>query len=542
MREPPAVASRRPWDRLAIRLGLGLCLGAAAILVGAAAWNVRTQRQRMTELVRMSGERSAEIIRSAAREAMLHDNPGELRRILESIGAGGTVERIRVFDKQGRVRVSTDPAEIDTLVGTDAAQCAACHAPGRPREHLRPDERMREYPRADGARVLGVIAPIPNEPACSSGPCHVHPGSQRVLGVLDVQLSLAGVDAAVARSERQLLAGALGTVLGLLGLSWLLTWAMVLRPVRRLRLAAARVAGGDLGARLPGASRHEIGEVSRSWNAMLEELVRARDELESWGHSLERRVAEKTRELEGAHQRMLLVEKMASLGKLAAVVAHEINNPLAGITTYARLLRRRAAGDEEAARILRLIEEESARCGNIVRNLLLFSRAPGARFSEQDLNPLLERCRLLLNHQAELKGVELGVDAGEGLPRVTCDPSQIQQLLVALAMNAIEATPAGGRVLLRARPEGDGIALEVADTGRGIPGEDLPRIFEPFFSTKEKGTGVGLGLAVAYGIVRRHRGTIDVRSEPGAGTTFRIVLPLRQPEPAEPEEILVGVS
>jgi two-component system NtrC family sensor kinase len=329
------------------------------------------------------------------------------------------------------------------------------------------------------------------------------------------------------------------TALAILTLVGLLTWRMILRPVRQLTHAASLVAIGDLSTRVPVTSRDEIGELSERWNTMVGELDRAQGELEEWGRTLEKRVEEKTEELGKAHQRMLLVEKMASLGKLAAVVAHEINNPLTGISTYARLLRKKLSSTDESQegmngetqKALKLIDEEATRCGNIVRNLLLFSRTPGARFSEEDLGPLLERCVMLVRHRAELEDIELRLDVAEHLPRVACDASQIQQMILALAMNALEATPAGGYVALSAHPRGEegGVVLKVEDSGRGIPPENLDKIFEPFFSTKEEVTQVGLGLSVVYGIVNRHHGTIDVQSSPGSGTSFTIRLPLRQP-------------
>jgi len=225
------------------------------------------------------------------------------------------------------------------------------------------------------------------------------------------------------------------------------------------------------------------------------------------------------------------------------VVAHEINNPLAGIRTYARLLRRRFSGEpatptpEQAAetdRILQMVDSEAGRCGDIVRNLLAFSRQTGARFVEEDLAPVVERCRLLLNHQAEMLGVTLEARIAADLPRITCDAAQVQQAILALAMNALEATPSGGRITLEARPDGDGVALVVSDTGVGIPEEHQSRIFEPFFTTKEEGKGVGLGLAVVYGIVTRHRGRIVVRSKPGEGTAFTVRLPRTPPTEAPP--------
>jgi two-component system NtrC family sensor kinase len=182
-----------------------------------------------------------------------------------------------------------------------------------------------------------------------------------------------------------------------------------------------------------------------------------------------------------------------------------------------------------------MVDGEAGRCGDIVRNLLLFSRSSPARFAEADVAPLLERCRLLLRHQAELQGVALDLEVEAKLPQITCDAAQVEQMTLALAMNALEATPAGGRVVLGARAEGaeGGLVLSVSDTGAGIALPDQARIYEPFFTTKEAGKGVGLGLAVVYGIVSRHGGRIDLVSRPGEGTVFTVHLPRRPPEPRE---------
>jgi two-component system NtrC family sensor kinase len=529
-------------------MALGLCLGAAAILWAADQMSLRRQRAQLEGLVGLSADRIAEIIRRATHDGMLRNDAEGVERIIDNIGAQEGIARIRIYNKEGRVRTSTLPGEEGLLVDKKSEQCIACHQGAQPRAGLDRADRMRIFRSPRGGRILGVIAPIYNAPECTTA-CHVHPASQRVLGVLDVQLSMDQADAVVATSQRRMTYGLVATVIAVLLLTFLLLWRMVLAPVRRLTTAMEQAGAGDLSARVPVASRDEMGVMAGSWNQMTDELQRARTALEGWNRTLEERVEEKTRELERTHQQMMIVEKMASLGKLAAVVAHEINNPLAGIRTYARLLRRRlAAGGEgvataeagETDRILQMVDSEAGRCGDIVRNLLAFSRQSGARFVEEDLAPVVERCRLLLNHQAEMLGVTLEAHAVADLPRITCDAAQVQQVILALAMNALEATPPGGRVTLEARPDGDGLALLVSDTGAGIPEEHQAHIFEPFFTTKEAGKGVGLGLAVVYGIVTRHHGRIELRSKAGQGAVFTVHLPRtptsEAPPAAEPVE------
>jgi two-component system NtrC family sensor kinase len=243
-------------------------------------------------------------------------------------------------------------------------------------------------------------------------------------------------------------------------------------------------------------------------------------------------VEEKTRQLNAAHEQMLHVEKMASIGKLSAIVAHEINNPLAGILTYAKLLKKRFSprieSQKEIFETLDIIEGESRRCGEIVKNLMTFARKTPISFEPADLNAIVERCAKLVKHRLALANIELNLYLEPDIPKCPCDAGQIAQVALAIIMNAIEAMPRGGILSLKTYPSSDAssVNIEVRDNGAGMPPEVLRGLFEPFFTTKEGGHSLGLGLAVGHSIVERHSGQIKVESRLGLGSTFTIQLPL----------------
>jgi two-component system, NtrC family, sensor kinase len=311
--------------------------------------------------------------------------------------------------------------------------------------------------------------------------------------------------------------------------------------VKELTTGAAKVAAGNLDHRLTPRSSDDLGRLAVAFNEMTSRLSAAYRQIERRAETLEENVETKTRELERTQTFLFGSERLASLGKLAATVAHEVNNPLFGILTYARLsLRDLEAGEvspEARERLidqLRVVERESKRCGEIMRNLLSFARQSPRQLALADINELVRRSAKLVQHRAEMQGIFLGKDLAEDLPEVHCEAGQIQQVLLALLVNACDAMPSGGELTVTTRRNGDGVTVVVRDSGTGIPAEDLPQIFEPFFTTKEDDHGTGLGLAVAKSIVDRHGGTIGVESAPGQGTVFTIGLPLTPPPETVP--------
>ena len=235
------------------------------------------------------------------------------------------------------------------------------------------------------------------------------------------------------------------------------------------------------------------------------------------------------------HTRLLQQDKMISLGRLSASVVHEINNPLAGILNYARLMMKIMGRgpltpeyQDKFQRYLTLIESETSRCSKIVSNLLAFSRKSELKFSEIDVNELLQKCLLLSQHKMELQKIEPELELDESRPKIWGDFNQIQQAVINLVFNAIDAMPDGGRLSIASvsRTADRYTEIKVKDTGCGIPPESIDRIFDPFYTTKREGQGIGLGLSTVYGIIDRHKGKIEVASEPNKGTVFTLTFPV----------------
>jgi two-component system NtrC family sensor kinase len=489
--------------------------------------------EQMTHQIRESANRVSDIIKQSTRYSMLLNRNEDVYQTITTIGRESGVEGIRIYNKRGEIIFSTDPKEQNTNVDMRAEACYACHAQEKPLESLSSSNRVRVYQGAAGYRVMGVINPIRNESACSEAGCHAHPAERSVLGVLDVRMSLKAIDENAQATQRSMILYAIVLAAAVTAIAVVFLTSTVLTPVRHLMRGAQAIAAGDLDHQIVESGTDEMGALAAAFNEMTASLKHEKEENRHWAETLEGRVREKTDELKAIHGQIVHIEKMASLGKLAATVAHELNNPLEAILTYAKLIGRRLRKDEaslekNASTIeeVDLIARETDRCGSIVKNLLLFSRKNVGEFSLASVAQIVDKAASLVRHHCQMANVRFESRFAEAEIALTCDQNQIQQALLALFVNAVEATPAGGAITVDVRREDtDEVVIEVGDTGSGILAEDLPHIFEPFYTTKKGGKGVGLGLSVVYGIVERHGGTIVARSAPGSGTVFTLRFP-----------------
>src|ERR1039458_2420332 len=480
MQETEPIRGDLGWKRLTHSISAKLIGSLLAVMVVVFALlgylNIRLHRQHLEAATLASAERVSDVIKRSTTYYMLRNDREGLYHAIQTIADEPGMIKVRIFDQEGRISYSTDPAEVSHVLDKTAEACYGCHTQSQPLARLNRPDRFRIY-RNGGQRVLGIITPIENQPGCSNAACHAHPAGQQVLGVLDTNLSLAKADAQLAVSSARMLSYTAGAILIVAVLSWLFVWRVVGKPIKELEKGTEHLSQGELGYQIEVRSQDEVGDLAHSFNSMSLQLRAANEEIVNWAKTLEDRVEQKTKELNRAHEHVLHVEKMASLGKMAAVVAHELNNPLSGILTYAKLLRKWVGSGqtehekrEEAMQCLELIAAESRRCGDLIKNLLTLSRTAPMNVQSTDLHVVIDRCLLLVRHQLELGGVEVQLNFAKDLPRVPCDPAQIEQVLLTLIMNAKDAMLRGGNLWIETRVSADETEIEilVRDDGAGI--------------------------------------------------------------------------
>lgn len=496
----------------------------------------------LNTVIRQNGNNIGSIVRGSLYQSMLENDKSTLQNTLDIINTMPGIDEVNMYDSHDNLVYTSIPA-IASGSHTNP-NCITCHNdfhtmfPGNETHYqilnVDSDCKMNSY--GNDYRLLLIKVPILNEKSCYESSCHAHQSSETVLGSLIIKLPLEELDTAEKKSSAEFFLLAIITTLFLIGVLIIFTRDRIKEPLKKLLEASVAVANGDKNVRLEIKSNQleDMKMVSRAFNEMLNNLQAATSELENWSQQLEYKVQKKSEELSAAQNELIHIERLASLGKLSSSVAHEINNPLSGILVYTKLIYKQLSNPELFAikrdsimKNLTQIENEAKRCGDIVKGLLEFSRKDQEDFEARHLNEILRETYELMTHPFKIANIRFYTDLTAKKDLIQCSPNQIKQACVAMLVNASEAVGENGEIIIRTvNTDPESIRLEIIDNGIGISPGDIPHIFEPFFSTKQNASGIGLGLAIVHGIIQSHQGEIQVKSEPGKGSTFAITLPL----------------
>lgn len=477
---------------------------------------------------------TTDLIRRAIHYGMLSANRETIEQTIESIGHSSLSEGISLFDKKGKVVYSSKKTEVGRSFEKDFLTCRICHKDNtKPTGADKGPDKWAITLDKSGAKTLKFVSPIYNETTCMTAPCHHHPKEQRVLGILETNFNTKTIDIIIKQNR-------IGTVLFVILFIILMSFSLciilyrfVSKPVSLLDEGMRKIAKGELDHVIELNSNDEMGLLARTFNSMVGDIRKYRENMENWKNLLEEEVQKKTAEIMKAHDQLINAEKLASLGRMAAGVAHELNSPLTGIITFAHLmLKRTPSENKQDIEDLEVIIEQANRCSKIIKSLLGFSRKTTAEKMLVNINDLTESTISMVRNQAKFHNIKFNLNFDSAIPSVAVDPNQMQQVLLNLLINAADAMNERGQVTAATRLVTDRVndkkyvEIELADTGPGIPEDQVGRIFEPFFTTKPVGKGTGLGLAVSYGIIKKHGGNIFVRSEAGKGASFFVRIPL----------------
>ena len=522
-------------NNLRLRISLYLMLALSPAAVALPFLLVAIERDHLHAEIARRVTQIAELVVKSTRHTMLMNEPEMAAEIVDDIGKLAGVQRIRLLTSDGTIMHSMRAAEVGSSLGRQQEPCVRCHETAEPLARVPDDQRWRIYEDADGQRLLAAMEPIRNEPTCSSASCHEHPASQSVLGVVDIAYSLTETDQVIHRHVIFIFALSVGLVLVAASAAGLMLQRLVYLPLKDLDAGARKLAGGDLDHPIPVRGDDEFGRLAGTFNQMGARLKESLHELQELVHTLEQKVDERTAELRVAQAEVAHGEKLASIGMLASGIAHELNNPLTGILTFTSLLREKMPEGSADAEDLDLVIRETKRCAAIIRRLLDFAREKVPAEGFVDLEALLQEVIRLVFNPATAQRIQLELRLAGDLPKVFGDADLIKQVVMNILVNATQAIADRGKIVVETRridpsgPEGRTgaapmVEFSIADTGCGMPQDHLQRIFDPFFTTKEVGKGTGLGLSVSYGIVKAHGGEIKVESQPGVGSSSRVLL------------------
>jgi two-component system, NtrC family, sensor kinase len=497
--------------------------------------------QNLNTIIRQNGNNISSLVEGALYHSMVENDKNALQNTLDIIHTLPGIEDVNMYDGEDSLVYSSFASDT---VGHINPNCKSCHPdlksmfPQKEKSYriISTDSECKMNKKANNYRHLLIKTPILNGKTCYENSCHAHKKTDEVLGSLVIKIPLKDLDKAVQQSSVEFYILAFLSTLLLVVFLIIFTNKKIKNPLNALIKASVAVANGDRNIRVEIKPNQldDMRMVSLAFNDMLDNLNAAATELENWSQQLEYKVQKKSEELRAAQNELIHIERLASLGKLSSSVAHEINNPLSGILIYTKLVYKQlnnpelyASKRESMLKHLKMIENEVNRCGDIVKGLLDFSRKDQEDYKPCHIHEILQETYDLMTHPIKIANNIFLTDFSATTDLIYCSPNQIKQACVAILVNASEAVLENGEIIIRtSNPDDDTIKIDIIDNGVGISPEDIPHIFEPFFSTKQNASGIGLGLAIVHGIIISHKGKIQVKSEVGKGTTMALLLPL----------------
>lgn len=497
--------------------------------------------QNLNTIILQNSNNIGSLVEGALYKSMFENDKKSLQNTLDVINTLPGISDVNLYNNKNDLAYSSFYSGEDGHIDPN---CKNCHRdfhlmfPAKSKSYriIDADSECKMSHQPDGYRHLLISSPILNERSCNTSACHAHSENEEVLGSLIIKIPLKELDQAVYGSFLKFYILAILTTILFSAFMILFTRKNIKNPLNSLIRVSEDVSKGNLDIRIPAHSGQleDMKMVSSAFNNMLDNLQKATTELENWSQQLEYKVQKKSEELGAVQNEIIHIERLASLGKLSSSVAHEINNPLSGILIYTKLIHKQLSNPElsdskreSMLKHLTLIEQETKRCGDIVKGLLDFSKKDQDDFEPKHLHEVLQETYELMLHPVKIANIEFIKDFGATSDLIYCSPNQIKQACVALIVNATEAIRENGEIrIVTHNPDPENLRLEITDNGVGISEDDLPHIFEPFYSTKQETSRIGLGLSVVHGIMHSHKSRIQVNSEPGTGTTIIITFPL----------------